>query len=119
MIAKLTASMARVKYDKSCIARFAGSQQPTSSSRKSNTDRMAFKPGKGDMLDQSMSLQEIKKRKIEELEESKINEIIDIEESVDLPYYLHGVQNLPEKKVVYCEADKLHRAKNVLSTQSA
>lgn len=83
----------------SLVRRFSFMKQPVSTGQKSKSDLGIYQPKGEDLLNQTMSLEEIKKKMQKPTDSSKINEMVKLEESLDLPYYLHGIQQVPEKKV--------------------
>jgi len=52
-----------------------------------------------DPLSETVSLQEIRQKLLKQVEEKKYQDMVKMEEELDLPYYLHGVQNRPDFKV--------------------
>lgn len=52
-----------------------------------------------DLLSQKVSLRDIRSQQLQKIEGEKFDKMIRIEEEVDLPYYLHGIQNKPDRKV--------------------
>lgn len=75
-------------------------KQPVSSGQKSKIEMNIHKRTEDDILNETLSLQQIKKNLIEKSDTSKIDAMVKLEESLDFPYYLHGVQQSPEKKVI-------------------
>ena len=53
-----------------------------------------------DMLDKKISMSEIRQNYLNTIDEYRYKRLVEVEETIDLPYHLHGVQNKPEKKVV-------------------
>ncbi len=87
------------------------------SQEKSDAQPMAAQ--KQDPLEEKVSLHDIRQKWLEKVEEEKFNKLVKLEESVDLPYQLHGVQNRPEKKVPAADAAQLHGRQTLLRTQGA
>lgn len=52
------------------------------------------------LLNQKVSLRELRAQQLEKVDSEKFDKMIKIEEEIDLPYYLHGIQNKPDRKVL-------------------
>lgn len=67
-----------------------------------------------DLLSQKVSLRDIRAQQLQKFEGEKFERLVRVEEEVDLPYYLHGIQNKPDRKVNSAHPGQLHRAADVL-----
>ena len=80
------------------LRRGFGLQQPVASGQKSRTEMNIHNQKAEALLQESVSLKELKQR-VPATDSGQVEAMVRLEESLDLPYYLHGVQQVPDKKV--------------------
>lgn len=62
--------------------------------------RFCTKIAPTDLLEDTISLDDIKEKELKKIDSARFSNMVRIEEGVDLPFQLHGIQSKPSQNVV-------------------